>query len=186
MLYLMFEYTVVLREGMNPLQSVIYWFAEPRRIVFHVVARVVRAVCTPLLSLFLGIIVKRIMGLQRPGDAKQYSEYQRLRRWINDKLVGQGAIKKATAVLGTHYQTVSIIFRMLGAKVSLLPSSWVRLSADMISRSVTVSTGLVRASTAPTPSCSRLAMTSSLALGLSSSPRTSTGLGRSLLRTEVR
>ncbi|KAI5895638.1 uncharacterized protein SCHCODRAFT_02686995 [Schizophyllum commune H4-8] len=117
MLYLMFEYTVVLREGMNPLQSVIYWFAEPRRIVFHVVARVVRAVCTPLLSLFLGIIVKRIMGLQRPGDAKQYSEYQRLRRWINDKLVGQGAIKKATAVLGTHYQTVSIIFRMLGAKV---------------------------------------------------------------------
>ncbi|TRM58785.1 hypothetical protein BD626DRAFT_437806 [Schizophyllum amplum] len=117
MLYLMFEDTQIWRIGGNPLQAVIFWFAEPQRVMYHIFARVVRTVVTPVISLVLGIIVKRTLGLQRPCDAKRFTQYQRLRRWINMQLVSDRQIKRAAHVFGTHYEMVSVIMRCLGAKV---------------------------------------------------------------------
>ncbi|KAK7433552.1 hypothetical protein VKT23_020726 [Stygiomarasmius scandens] len=95
-LWVMLDQTVIILPGvpLNDLESVIYWFASPDRVLWHAVARVVRATITPLVQLILGIIVKRMLGLNKECSASETSH-----------------------ILGTHYEVVSVVYRMMGAKI---------------------------------------------------------------------
>ena len=105
----MLDRTIVVKDDLNSLEGVIYWFSSPHRIYFHFIARVVRTVLTPLIQLVLGIIVKRTYGLNRPirGTASQ-TQWSMLRRYINSSLLSQRSLKRAFSILGTHYETVSV------------------------------------------------------------------------------
>ncbi|KAF8997871.1 AMP-dependent synthetase and ligase [Cyathus striatus] len=116
-LLLMFDETTIANDGLNAVESVIHWFSSPRRILFHGFSRIVRAICTPLVQLALGIIVKRAFGLNREGPAEQMTQLVLLRRYINSSLLSQDAFKRACALLGTHYEVVSVIYRAMGAKI---------------------------------------------------------------------
>ncbi|KAF9256515.1 hypothetical protein L218DRAFT_881490, partial [Marasmius fiardii PR-910] len=101
----------------NALLSVIYWFAAPDRIIFHIVARIIRKTFIPILKVGLGIGVKRILGLNQPCAAKDASQMSLLRRFINSKLLSKNNLKNAFEILGTHYEAVSFTYRLMGAKV---------------------------------------------------------------------
>jgi acetyltransferase-like isoleucine patch superfamily enzyme len=116
-LFLMFVNTSLNVRGLFPVEAVIEWFATPERIMWHVVARVVRAVFSPLVKVFLGILIKRIMGLAKEESATDASQWTLLRRYINSSLLSQHSLKRAFDVLGTHYEMTSIIFRAMGAKI---------------------------------------------------------------------
>jgi hypothetical protein len=92
----------------NSLEVVIQWFSAPRRIAYHAFARVIRAVWTPLIKLLLGILVKRIFGLNREGLASNVSQMALLRRYINGSLLSQESLKRAFDILGTHYEATSV------------------------------------------------------------------------------
>ncbi|KAI0933437.1 putative NRPS-like protein biosynthetic cluster [Taiwanofungus camphoratus] len=114
---LMLARTFVTPPQANSVIKVIWWFANPHRIGWHALARVIRAVFTPLVQLILGIVVKRVMGFNSEGPASEASQLTLLRRHINGVLLSQSDLKRAFDILGTHYEMTSIVFRLMGAKV---------------------------------------------------------------------
>ncbi|KAF5361772.1 hypothetical protein D9756_002164 [Leucocoprinus leucothites] len=103
--------------GLNALEAVVWWFADPRRIAYHTLSRIVRAVAQPLVQVVFGIIVKRLLGLNRDCAADDYTQMMLLRRFVTNVLLGQDTLHKAFAILGAHYEVVSVMYRAMGAKV---------------------------------------------------------------------
>ncbi|KAI0639967.1 acetyl-CoA synthetase-like protein [Trametes polyzona] len=101
----------------SELERVIVWFASPDRVAWHSLARIIRVIFPPVLQVIFGIIVKRSMGLNREGPAADASQWALLRRYINGNLLSQDALKRAYDIVGSHYETTSIIWRCMGAKV---------------------------------------------------------------------
>lgn len=116
-LYIMVQETIVKVQGLNSLESVIYWFADPERVLWHAVGRVMRAVIQPLLQVFLGIICKRLMGLNRAGLHADASQWSIIRRYINSQNLSQSSLRRAFEIVGTHYQMTTWVWRAMGAKV---------------------------------------------------------------------
>lgn len=101
----------------DSVKGVIAWFAYPRRIGWHYVARIVRNGMPPLINLAFGILVKRLLGLNREGSMRNATQYALFRRWMNQQLLSQPRVRRALAILGTHYEMTSVIFRAMGARV---------------------------------------------------------------------
>ncbi|KAJ7584254.1 hypothetical protein C8J56DRAFT_1095604, partial [Mycena floridula] len=104
-------------QGLGRLRSLIIYFAHPRRVFFHLVARAVRALSAPLVQLILGIIVKRAFGLNKPGSSSKFSQLVLLRRYLNSSLLSQTQLVSAFAILGSHYEVVSMVYRAMGSKI---------------------------------------------------------------------
>jgi len=94
--------------GLNALQAVVWWFADPRRIAYHTLSRVVRATGQPLIQMVLGIVAKRLLGLNRDCAAEDYTQMILLRRYVTNSLLGQDTLHKVFAILGPHYETTSV------------------------------------------------------------------------------
>ena len=116
-LYIMIHETVVRGKDLNNLETVIWWFANPERVLWHAVARVMRVVASPLVQLALGIIFKRLMGLQRDDLNANTSQWSIIRRYINSKTLSQTALHRAFDILGAHYQVTTWVWRAMGARV---------------------------------------------------------------------
>ncbi|KAI0673689.1 acetyl-CoA synthetase-like protein [Trametes maxima] len=101
----------------SELERVIVWFASPDRVAWHAFVRIVRIIFPPVFQIIFGIILKRLMGLNRAGPAANASQWALLRRFINGNLLSQEALKGAYNIIGSHYEMTSIIFRCMGAKV---------------------------------------------------------------------
>ncbi|KAG7094597.1 hypothetical protein E1B28_005422 [Marasmius oreades] len=115
MLWLMFDLTFIVIEREEPLITAIAWFANPTRVAFHIAAKAVKAVVVPLLRLGLGLILKRILGLNTEcrGTPSQMSLF---RQFVNSKLLSQKKLRGAFSILDAHYEVVSI-YEAMGAKV---------------------------------------------------------------------
>jgi len=86
---------------------VVVWFANPARIAYHLAGKSVKAAVVPILRIVLGIIVKRVLGLNKECRGKP-SQLFLLRQFISSKLLSQGRLRDAFAVLGSHYENVSV------------------------------------------------------------------------------
>ena len=116
-IYIMIQETILQVQGLNNLESVIWWFADPERVLWHAVGRVMRAVVQPLLQVFLGIIFKRLMGLNHEGLHADSSQWSIIRRYINSQTLSQSALRRAFDILGAHYQMTTWIWRAMGARI---------------------------------------------------------------------
>ncbi|KAJ3868476.1 acetyl-CoA synthetase-like protein [Lentinula novae-zelandiae] len=117
-LWLMVSKTAIVEPGTNnALVSVVYWFSNPERVLWHAISRMVRAICTPLLQVVFGIMVKRTLGLNSEHQASDATQLVLLRRYINSILLSQSKLKEAFSLIGTHYEGVSFVYRMMGAKI---------------------------------------------------------------------
>ncbi|CAA7265178.1 unnamed protein product [Cyclocybe aegerita] len=116
-IFAMIDQTHISRVGLNDMESIIWWFANPERVLYHALARVVRAIFRPLIQLALGIVVKRAFGLNTETTNMTLSQTVLLRRYINSILLSDKSLKDAFSILGTHYEVVSIIYRAMGAKI---------------------------------------------------------------------
>jgi acetyltransferase-like isoleucine patch superfamily enzyme len=117
-LWLMMDQVILLQPGdLNALESVIFWFSDPRRVGYHALSRVLRVVATPLVQLVLGIIVKRCFGLNTARESARFDQLYLLRRYISVSLLSREKLKAAFSILGTHYEVVSYVYRAMGAKI---------------------------------------------------------------------
>ena len=107
-LYGMVHNVSIQEQGLNSVESVINWFAYPTRVLFHVIARMLRVVAAPIVQVFFGIIVKRTLGLNKPGPIEEQGQLALLRRYINGVLLSQYTLRHAFDVLGTHYEMTSV------------------------------------------------------------------------------
>ncbi|KII85716.1 hypothetical protein PLICRDRAFT_116163 [Plicaturopsis crispa FD-325 SS-3] len=116
-IWLMLKETILTTPSLNAMESVIFWFASPQRIFWHAVARIIRAVLTPLVHLALSIALKRAMGLTKEGPIADATEWDLLRRYINSVLLSKSYLHRAFDILGTHYEMTSVVWRAMGAKI---------------------------------------------------------------------
>ncbi|PPQ70848.1 hypothetical protein CVT24_001055 [Panaeolus cyanescens] len=115
-IYVMISQIHISRVGLNDLEVVISWFSSGDRVLFHAVSRIVRALFRPIIQVVLGIIVKRIMGLNK-DPTSSHTRSAVLKRYINSHLLSQGALKDVFSIVGTHYEIVSMVYRAMGAKI---------------------------------------------------------------------
>ncbi|KAI0360304.1 acetyl-CoA synthetase-like protein [Trametes cingulata] len=104
-------------DGLSDLEAIINWFASPTRIGWHTLARICRELFPSIIQVFLGIIVKRTLGFHKEMLVSEMSQWTLTRRFIYNSLLDQKTIKSAFDLIGSHYETTSIIFRAMGAKV---------------------------------------------------------------------
>jgi carbonic anhydrase/acetyltransferase-like protein (isoleucine patch superfamily) len=94
------------------------WLCDLRRIPFFIGIRVARALVAPFVRMFFSILVKWfIIGKFKAGPRDTTSEWELLRHWLSTTLFSREKLQDCTEILGRHYELVSILYRMLGAKV---------------------------------------------------------------------
>ncbi|WFD27979.1 putative NRPS-like protein biosynthetic cluster [Malassezia nana] len=101
----------------DSLHSIIAWYAYPKRIGYHFLARIVRKILPPLINVVCGLIIKRVLGLNKAGSMRNASQLVLFRRWMSDQLLNQYRLKRAFEIIGTHYEMVSVVYRVMGAKI---------------------------------------------------------------------
>ena len=108
-IFAMVDLTRIQYGNLNDLEAAIYWFASPKRVVFHALSRTLRALSRPLIQLAFGILVKRALG-HNSEHSTSTSQIVLLRRYINSILLSREELKEAFSILGTHYEMVSVSF----------------------------------------------------------------------------
>jgi acetyltransferase-like isoleucine patch superfamily enzyme len=94
------------------------WLCDPRRIPFYLGIRVARALFSPFFYMAAAIFVKRfVIGEFRPGPRDTSSQWQLTRHHLAATLFSRKKIQQVTDIIGRHYENVSILYRLLGAKV---------------------------------------------------------------------
>ncbi|CAB9519639.1 7a-methyl-1,5-dioxo-octahydro-1H-inden-4-yl [Seminavis robusta] len=94
------------------------WLCDVRRIPFYIGIRVARAILAPLFYMAAAIVVKwTIIGKFEPGPRDVTSEWQLLRHWLAATLFSRENMCDVTELIGRHYELVSVLYRLLGAKV---------------------------------------------------------------------
>ena len=102
------------------LKETIFWFASANRIGYLVMARACQTVAGPLFR-FLGILlVKRILdwicGRPRVGSGDRTTR-QKIRSAVLTRMKPNANLKDLSRLLGRHYELMSIIMRLLGARI---------------------------------------------------------------------
>eukprot|EP01065_Artemidia_motanka_P052524 TRINITY_DN9509_c1_g1_i1.p1 TRINITY_DN9509_c1_g1~~TRINITY_DN9509_c1_g1_i1.p1 ORF type:complete len:1697 (+),score=543.19 TRINITY_DN9509_c1_g1_i1:91-5181(+) len=97
-------------------KDVAEWFLTPNRIGVYLSLRAVRDTLKPAIELVYAIIVKKlIIGKIEPG---RWTDKKAFQRFLINKLLHDGkTLGDVGALVGTHYEYMSIILRALGAKV---------------------------------------------------------------------
>jgi len=94
------------------------WLCDVRRIPFYLGIRLARAILAPLLYMAAAIVVKwTVIGKFKEGPRDTTSQWQLLRHWLAATLFSRENMCEVTEIIGRHYEGVSILYRLLGAKV---------------------------------------------------------------------
>ena len=96
------------------------WWITPQRLFYFFLLRIVKRCVVPFIKLGLIILIKRnFVGEFTAMTAQEKaSQWNRFRYWLMAKLLPGGKLAGVATLVGTHYEYVSIIYRLLGAKVS--------------------------------------------------------------------
>jgi acetyltransferase-like isoleucine patch superfamily enzyme/acyl carrier protein len=95
------------------------WWVTPERIIWYFALRVIKECLVPVLKLMIIILIKRlVLGKFKPcGDLERNSPWNLFRYWILSKLLPGGKLCGVINLVGSHYEIVSIIYRLLGATI---------------------------------------------------------------------
>lgn len=99
--------------------DIIIWWTTRQRIFFYIGSRLAKVIASDTLRLFMGIIVKRcLLGKFEAVDGAAFLHpWNRFRYWMMPKLIVSGSFNGFTKLVGTHYAPVSMLYRLLGAKI---------------------------------------------------------------------
>jgi acetyltransferase-like isoleucine patch superfamily enzyme len=94
------------------------WLCDPRRIPFFFAIRIARALFAPFFYMFAALVVKKIaIGTIKPGPLNPHDETQLFRLWLSAQLFSRKKVQAVSDLIGRHYENVSCLYRLLGAKV---------------------------------------------------------------------
>lgn len=100
------------------LSDLIEWLADPHRIPFYIGIGLARALLSPFFYMVAALIVKKlIVGRFNAGHRNTSSNWQLLRHTMTSTLFTRDRIQNVTDLIGRHYEMVSVLYRLLGAKV---------------------------------------------------------------------
>jgi acyl-coenzyme A synthetase/AMP-(fatty) acid ligase/acetyltransferase-like isoleucine patch superfamily enzyme len=118
MLWCMLRYKVDINEEFQSATDLMKWLCDPRRIPFYLGIRVLRAILSPIFYMAGAIVVKRcLIGKFKPGPTRELSQWQLLRHHLSATLFSRKKIQNVIDIIGRHYELVSCLYRLLGAKI---------------------------------------------------------------------
>jgi hypothetical protein len=98
--------------------ELIDWLCDPAPIPFFIGIPLARALLTPFFYMFAAIVVKRLfIGKFEAGSWENDSEWEKFQHWLAATLFTRKKIQACTDLMGRHYENVSRLYRLLGAKV---------------------------------------------------------------------
>jgi len=140
------------RNPLGDLEAVVHWFASPNRFMFFIFSAIIRAILIPLIRLCLGIMIKRLLGLNVESKSWNSSQIILLRRYINSMILSQETLSDAFKILGTHYEAVSVSLCVSPRFELMITLAIFRLlTGQWVLKSVEVSTGPTRVLFVRTP-----------------------------------
>lgn len=100
--------------------DVVAWLCVPQRIPYYLGIRIARAIIAPLVYMICAVGVKRVViGKFQPGPVDLSSQWQLIRHQLAASLFTREALRDVTEIIGRHFESVSMLYRALGAKVGV-------------------------------------------------------------------
>ena len=95
------------------------WWIKPQRLFYYFLIRIIRRCLVPFFRLAVIILLKKfIIGEFKESDAQEkLKPWNLFRYWLMSKLLPGGGLGGVAKLVGTHYEIISIVYRLLGAKV---------------------------------------------------------------------
>ncbi|KAL3450327.1 hypothetical protein BJX65DRAFT_315869 [Aspergillus insuetus] len=107
--------------GNDMLRVIVFWFTNPSRIGWHILARIYYAVAGPIVWFVAILLIKSILditcGRSQPGPVSKMSLRQKVRQAALFKILPGGSLAPLTRLIGKHYELVSVAIRLLGGRV---------------------------------------------------------------------
>ena len=99
------------------LSDIIDWLADPRRIPFYIAIVLARTILSPFFYMATALFVKKLLIGRFTSGPRNTSDWQLLRHSLSASLFSRERIQHVTDIIGRHYEMVSVLYRLLGAKV---------------------------------------------------------------------
>jgi hypothetical protein len=128
-IYVMFEIAKLahLPRDFATLFDLILWWAAPSRIVFYLMLKFIKSSFIPFYQLFFVVCLKwAIIGKFKPrpctvdndnDNDRGEDDWYRLKYFLMKKLLPDGTLCGTIHLMGSHYEMVSVVYRLLGAKI---------------------------------------------------------------------
>lgn len=97
--------------------DIIEQFADPKRIECFILARFVKNYVVRLLYIILVILIKRLIIGKFENGPRKLDQLSLMRHWLMKTLLTKQTWLALAHIVGTHYEIISVIYRLLGAKV---------------------------------------------------------------------
>jgi acyl-CoA synthetase (AMP-forming)/AMP-acid ligase II/acetyltransferase-like isoleucine patch superfamily enzyme len=101
----------------SSLSNLILYFAFPERVGFHYLAVVSRFCLVPFFRVFAVVLVKRLIIGKFKAGPRDLSQFGLLKHWLMAKLMPGGNLGHLAGIIGNHYELVSVVYRLMGAKI---------------------------------------------------------------------
>lgn len=118
MLWGLLQYKGQIHERFITPSDLMQWLCDYRRLPFFIGIRIARAVLSPLFYMAAAIFVKKfIIGRFKAGPRNVTSQWQLMRHQLSATLFSRKKIQSVVDIIGRHYELVSCLYRLLGARV---------------------------------------------------------------------
>lgn len=106
------------QQAFTTLSDLMEWLCTPQRIKYYIGIRVARALLSPFFYMTAAIFVKRtVIGKFEAGPRDTWDQWELTRHALAATLFSRKKIQNLTDIIGRHYELVSVLYRLLGAKV---------------------------------------------------------------------
>ena len=105
-------------DGFRTMGDLMQWLCEPKRIPYYVLIRIARSTVAPYFYMVASILAKWcVIGKFKPGPRDITNQWTLARHWMAATLFSRENMQEMTQMLGRHYEPVSCLYRLLGAKI---------------------------------------------------------------------
>jgi hypothetical protein len=115
-------YRMILFKGTGDLKfktlsELLEWLADPDRIPFYFGMGLARTFISPFFYMVPALFVKKLLIGKFTAGPRNTSNWQLFRHCLSATLFPRERIQNVTDLIGRHYEMVSVLYRLLGAKV---------------------------------------------------------------------
>lgn len=93
------------------------WLCDYRRIPFFLGIRIARSLLSPFFYMFAAMVCKWFVIGKFNAGPRTNTEWEKFRFWLASTLFSRRKIQAVADLVGRHYENVSIMYRMLGARI---------------------------------------------------------------------
>jgi hypothetical protein len=103
--------------GKTTIEALMAWFTSDQRLLYLLFLRFAKVVCAPFFHLAAAVLIKRVIIGKFEAGPRSTTAYGRFRHWLMGEIMTVEDWKALARILGSHYEGISVVFRLFGAKI---------------------------------------------------------------------